>query len=110
MSLRDKVGDIARRIRCSACCSQCEVNLTCEGRVLGRSAELRSSGVKDGSAVQVVRRMRGGGRHKDNKSEAEKKKAVSAKRDEQKGAEETKSDEGPATQVYQGTGRSSSQW
>ena len=64
VSLRDKVGHIARRIRSSACCSQCEVNLTCEGRVLGRSAGLRSSGVKDGSVVQVVRRMRGGGRHK----------------------------------------------
>ena len=71
--------------------------------MLRRSA-WEKSGVKDGRVVQVVRRMRGGGRHKDKKSEAEKKKAVSAKREEQKGAEETKSNEGPATEGYQEPG------
>ena len=44
-------------------------------RVRRRSDELRSCGVVDGSTVQVVSRMRGGGRHKDKKSKAEKKQA-----------------------------------
>ena len=43
------------------------------GRVLKGNEELGICGVRDGSTVQVVRRLRGGGKHKDKKSEREKK-------------------------------------
>ena len=39
-------------------------------------------GVKDGSAVQVASRVRGGGKHKDKKSKAEKKQAAGPKKSE----------------------------
>ena len=42
--------------------------VTSGGRVLRRGDKLRSCGVYDGSTVQVVSRIRGGGRHKDKKS------------------------------------------
>ena len=45
----------------------------CEGRILGKSDELKSCGVRDGSTVQVVSRMRGGRKHKDKKGKEEKK-------------------------------------
>ena len=41
--------------------------MTCEGRVLRKDDELKSGGVRDGSTVQAVRKMRGGGRNKDRK-------------------------------------------
>ena len=47
------------------------MHVTSGGRVLRRSDGLRSCGVSDGCTIQVMSRMRGGGRHK--KSEAEKK-------------------------------------
>ena len=71
--------------------------MTSGGRVLRRSDELRSCGVVDGSTVQVVSRMRGGGRHKDKRSNAERKQAANPERTEQKCDEEPNSDEGPAT-------------
>ena len=43
------------------------------GRVLRKSDALRSCGVRDGSTVQVMNRLRGGGKHKDKKSKEEKK-------------------------------------
>ena len=46
---------------------------TCEERVLRRSDELKSCDVRDGSAVEVVRRMRGGGKHKGKNIKEEKK-------------------------------------
>ena len=61
--------------------------MTCT-RVRRRSDELRSCGVVDGSTVQVVSRMRGGGRYKDKKSKAEKKQAGSLERPEQNCDEE----------------------
>ena len=47
-----------------------------------RGEELRSCGVKDGSAVQVASRVRGGGKHKDKKSKTEKKQAAGPKKSE----------------------------
>ena len=91
VSLRDKVGDTARRVPSSACCSQRDVYLTCDGRVLRRSEELTSCGVSDGSTLQVTSRMRGGGKHEDTKSKAEKKRAASPER-------QPKSDKGQASQ------------
>ena len=63
--------------------------MTCEGRVIRRSEELRSCGVRDGSTVQLMSRMLGGGKHKDKKSKSEKKHAASPKRFEQKSAGRT---------------------
>ena len=68
---------------------------TYEGKVLKGSEELARCGVRDGSTVQVASRLRGGGRHKDRKSQAEKKQAVNAKKQEQMCAGETKSNTGP---------------
>ena len=51
--------------------------------MLGRSDELKSCRVRDGSTVQVVSRMRGGGRHKDKTSKAAKKRNWSPEKPEQ---------------------------
>ena len=80
VSLSDKVGDIARRIPNSAGCSQRDVYVTSEGRLLKGSEDLRSCGISDGSTVQVTSRMRGGGKHKDAKTKTEKKRAASPER------------------------------
>ena len=61
--------------------------MTSGGRVLRRSDKLRSCGVSDGYTIQVTSRMRGGGRHKDKKSKAEKKQVT---------RQEPVSNEGPA--------------
>ena len=67
VSPNDKVGDILRWIQSSACDSKQDMYATCEGRVLMKDDEFKSGGVQDGSTVQVMRRMRGGGRHKEKK-------------------------------------------
>ena len=59
--------------------------------MLRKDDELKSCGVTDGCTIQVMSRMRGGGRHKDKRSKAEKKRATNPEIPEQK------SDEGPAT-------------
>ena len=64
VSPNDKVGDILRRRQSSARDSKQDMHVTREGRVLRKDDELKSGGVRDGSTVQVVRRMRGGGRNK----------------------------------------------
>ena len=73
MALSDKLSEIVKRILTSACCSKSDVYVTCEEKVLKRGEELRRYGVSEGSVVQVVSKMRGGGRHKDKKSKEEKK-------------------------------------
>ena len=77
VALNDKVSDMMRRIPSGG-----DVYVTSGGRVLRRSDELRSCGVVDGSTVQVVSRMRGGGRHKDKRSNAERKQAANQERPE----------------------------
>ena len=69
LPLRDNVGDVAKCIPNSACCSKRDVYVTCEERVIRRTGELRSCGVCDGSTVQVVSRMHHRGRHKDRGTE-----------------------------------------
>ena len=54
--------------------------------------KMKSCGVRDGSAVQIVSRLRGGGKHKDKKSQKERKQAASPKRPEQESEEEPKKD------------------
>ena len=53
--------------------SEREVYVTSGGRIQRGSDKLKSCGVRDGSAVQVMSRMRGGGKHKDKKGKEEKK-------------------------------------
>ena len=72
MALSDKVNDIVERTPTSAWCNKCDVHVTCEGKVLKRNEELRSCGVSDGCTVQVIDRMRGGGKHTNKKNKAEK--------------------------------------
>ena len=50
-----------------------DVYVTSGGRILRGSDKLKSFGVRDGSTVQVMSRMRGGGKHKDKKGKEEKK-------------------------------------
>ena len=73
-----------------------DVYETMHGRVLKRSEKLNSFEVSDGCTIQVMRRMRGGGKHKDKRSKAEKKQAASGKTPEQKFVEEVRSDKSPA--------------
>ena len=65
---KDKFHDVAKKILRTGSESDQDVYVTIGGRVLKGSEELGSCGVRDGSTVQVVRRLRGGGRHKDKKS------------------------------------------
>ena len=73
----DKIGDIVRR---SVGGGRQDVYATCEGTVLRRDDELKSCGVRDGSTVQIVSMLRGGGKHKDKKNQSKKKQAKSPKR------------------------------
>ena len=89
----DKVEDVMRQIQKDE-----DVYVTMHGRVLKRSEKLKSCEVTDGCTIQVTSRVRGGGRHKDKRSKAEKNQAASTRTPEQKFAEEAKSVKGPATQ------------
>ena len=68
-----------------------DVYVTSGGRILKGSDKLKSGEVCDGSTVEVTSRMRGGGKHKDKKSKADKQ-AANAKTPEQKCDGESKSD------------------
>ena len=57
--------------------------------------KLKSCEVRDGSTVEVMSRMRGGGKHKDKKGKVDKKQAASAKTPEQKFTDEEEGDRGP---------------
>ena len=99
MKMSDKVDDIVKKIPIS----DQDVYVTSEGRVLRGGDELRKCGVRDGCTVEVMRRMRGGGRHKDKKNKVEKKQVAILRRSEspqaqleQKDEEESKCDEGQA--------------
>ena len=74
----DKVEDVTRRIQKDE-----DAYAPMQGRVLRTSEELKSCGVTDGCTMQVTSMLRGGGKHKDKKSEAEKRQVASAKGDEQ---------------------------
>ena len=80
VSPSDKVDEVMRRIRNNVKSS--EVCMTCEGRELRWSEELRSSGVGDGCAVQIMNMMHGGGKHRNKKNRAEKKPTASPKNPE----------------------------
>ena len=73
-----------------------DVYVTSGGRILKGSDKLKSCEVRDGSTVEVMSRMRGGGKHKDKKCKVDKKQAASAKTPEQKFTDEEKGDRGPA--------------
>ena len=51
VSMSDKVGDVVTRIPSSACGSKRDVYMTCEGRVMRRSDDLKNCGISDGSTV-----------------------------------------------------------
>ena len=97
MEMSDKVDDIVKKIPIS----DQDVYVTSEGRVLRGGDELRKCGVRDGCTVEVMRRLRGGGRHKDKKNKVEKQQVAILRRSEspqaqlqQKDEEESKCDEG----------------
>ena len=79
VSLSDKVSDFVRRILHSASYSRQDTYVTCVGRVLRWSDELKSARVGDGCTVQIMNMMRGGGKHRKKKNKAEKKPAASPK-------------------------------
>ena len=79
VSPRDKVDDVMRRILNNG---KSDVYMMREGRALRRSDELRSSGVDDGSTMQIMNMMRGGGKHRNKKYSAEKKPATSPRSQE----------------------------
>ena len=80
----DKVEDVMRQIQ-----EDKDVYVTMHGKVLRRNENLKSCGVSDGCTIQVMSKMRGGGRRKDKKkSKAEKKQAARTRTVEHKFAEE----------------------
>ena len=93
VSPEDKVQEILNTVGGS----EQDVYVTCEGKMLRKDEQLKSCGVRDGSTIQVTSRVRGGGKHKDKKSKAEKQ-AASAKTPEQKFTDEEEGDRGPVTQ------------
>ena len=92
VSPEDKVQEILNTVGGS----DQDVYVTCEGRMLRKDEQLKSCGVRDGGTIQVTSRMRGGGKHRDKKSKAEKKQAASAKTTEQKFTDEENGDRGSA--------------
>ena len=78
----DKVSDVIRQIQNDA-----DVYVTMRGKVLKRNEKLKSCGETDGCPIQVTSRMRGGRKHKDKRSKAEKKQATNTERPEQKSDE-----------------------
>ena len=93
VSTRDKVHSVFEKIQNTASGRNQDANATCEGRMLSKDEELGSCRVRDGSTVQVVSSLRGGGKHKDKKVQIERKQAEGPKK--QKFAEEMKSYRGP---------------
>ena len=59
VSLDAKVREIAGRVLRGGSEDDQDVYVMSDGRVLQVSDDLRSCGVRDGSAVQVIRRLRG---------------------------------------------------
>ena len=86
VSPNDKVSDMMKRIPNGG-----DMYVTSDGKVLRRSDKLGSCGVSARCTIQVMSRMRGGGRHKDKKNRNEKQQATSAKGSEQRTAEEPES-------------------
>ena len=64
VSLDAKVRDVARRVLRSGSEDDQDVYVISDGRVLKASDESRCCGVRDWSTMQVVRRLRAGGRNK----------------------------------------------
>ena len=75
MEMSDKVDDIVKKMKGPI--SDQDVYVTSGGRILRRSDKLESCEVRDGSTVEVTSRMRGGGRHKEKRNKAEKKRGRS---------------------------------
>ena len=92
VEMSDRVDDIVKKTPIS----DQDVYVTSGGRILKRSDKLKSCEVRDGSTIQVMSRMRGGGKHKDKKSKVDKKQAASAKTPEQKFMDKEEGDRGPA--------------
>ena len=63
--MSDKVDDIVKKIPVSDMMKRIpsgeDVYVTSDGRALRGGEELKRCGVRDGSTVEVVRRLRGGG-------------------------------------------------
>ena len=78
-----KVEDVIRRIQ-----NDEDVYVTIHGRVLKRGEKLKSYEVTDGCTIQVMSRLRGGGKHKDKRSKADTKQSMeeSGKKDQQVGS------------------------
>ena len=64
MSPTGKVGDIVSRVTSGARGEKQDMYVTCEGKVLRKSDELKSCRLCDGSTVQITSKMRGGGKHR----------------------------------------------
>ena len=66
----DKVEDVMRRIQNGE-----DMYVTVQGRVMKRSEKLKSCGVTDGCTIQVMSKLRGGGRNKSKMTGERKKKS-----------------------------------
>ena len=96
VSTRDKVHSVIEKVHNTASGRNQDANAGREGRMLSEGEELGNCRVRDGSTVQVVSSLRGGGKHKDKKVQIERKQAEGPKK--QKFAEEVKSYRGPVIQ------------
>ena len=76
----DKVEDVMRQIQKDE-----DVYVTMHGKVLRRDEKLKSCEVTDGCKIQVMSRLRGGGKHKDKRSKADTKQGMdkSGQKDQQ---------------------------
>ena len=75
----EKVGDVVKRFP-SSDSKRDVVYMTCEGTVIRRREDVKNCVMCDGSTVQVMTRMRGGGKHKDKMSKKRRRSETGAKR------------------------------
>ena len=79
MTLSDKVKDVMRRIQNKVRRCEDDMHVSFEGKVLRGSDEMNACGVKEGSTLHAISRVRGGGVHKHKKQVKRKKKDNSEK-------------------------------
>ena len=91
-----KVEDVMRQIPSSE-----DMYVTMQGRVPKRSEKLKSCGVADGCTIQVVSRLRGGGRNKSKMTvERKKKSPKKAERSDQNTTEKSTSETNAVFEMF----------
>ena len=90
ITLSDKVKDVMRRIQNKVRCCADDMYVSFEGTVLRGSDEMNACGVKEGSSLHAMSRVRAGGVHKNKKQVKRKKRDNSEKLEMERQGQEVK--------------------